>query len=234
MTKATLREMVDQLVEDGEYFGPDGACPTRFEEGANPRVLLITGGNASGKSFACRYLNSIADGEKVEFMRVGMGMRTGSGIPGMQKAMMFGDEGVNSTGIVSGNVIRTGISTCEGRGHAHVLCLDEPDIGMAEETQDAAGQVLARFAQAMPEKTLGLVVVTHSRQIAGRLLALDPIRLRCGDADLRTTEEWVSQGPLAMSIEDYEAQRERAHERRRAIQSVINSRKESRDAPAYR
>lgn len=223
--KPTLKRMVEDLFEDTEFFGPEGACPARLEPGTNERVLLITGGNASGKSFACRYLDSIANADKVEFMRVGMGRRTSGGV---ERGLMFGEEGRNSTGLISGNVIQTGIRTCQGRGNPNVLCLDEPDIGMSEEMQDAAGRLLAKFGADLPKHTLGLVVVTHSRQIAGRLLALDPVCIRMGD-DPRPTREWVERGPREMSLEDFEAVSEISGNRRKAIQAVLNDRARQRE-----
>ena len=168
----TLRSLVDALRADQDYFGPEGAVPATFEDGANNRLLLITGGNASGKSFACKWLNSRAMRDGIEFMHVGMGKRTESGIV---KAMMFGDENYESTGHVSAKVIGTGHRTCQSRAKPHVLCHDEPDIGMSDEMQDAAGQVIANFCADLPAHTLGVIVVTHSRAIASRLMVADEL-----------------------------------------------------------
>jgi energy-coupling factor transporter ATP-binding protein EcfA2 len=182
--------MIDFLKElelDTELFGLDAPCPIRIEQGSNQRVLLITGGNASGKSFVCRYLNEVArDGDNPPlFMRIGMGKRTESGIT---RALMFGDEDRESTGLISSNCVSSGISTCRSKEAPHCLCLDEPDIGLSEEMQHAMGAILSDFAADLPVHTLGLIVVTHSRPIAQQVLGVDPLRIRVGD-DLRTTQD---------------------------------------------
>lgn len=219
----SLRDILGELLGDGEFFGAQGACPVRFEEGAQDRVLLITGGNASGKSFACRYLNHRAGEAKVEFMRIGMSLRTQSGI---ERSFIFGDEKTSSTGQVSGKVLRAGEANCRGRGSDHFICFDEPDIGMSDEMQDATGQFLARFGSTLPERTLGMVVVTHSRAIARRLMALDPLRLRCGD-DQRSTADWIESGPLPVTEDALEEMRATSNARRSAIQRVLNARAEA-------
>lgn len=219
-----LRGLVEDLLEDAELFGPQGACPARYEDGAHQRLLLITGGNASGKSFACRYLDQLAGASKTEFMRIGMAKRTQAGI---ERSFIFGDEATSSTGTISAKVLRSGESTCRSRSHGHVICFDEPDIGMSEETAEAAGLFLARFGATLPEKTLGMVVVTHSRPIARHLMGLDPMRLRCGD-DQRATSEWLTQGALPASEADLEAMHETARRRRSAIQAVLNARRDER------
>lgn len=226
MSDATLRELVLDLVDDEDLFGPRGAVPASFEDGANHRVLLITGGNGSGKSFACKWLNANAIRERLEFMHVGMNMRTQGGII---RGFMFGDESSHSTGGISANVIATGQGTCRGRETPHVLCHDEPDIGMSDEMQDAAGQIIAGFCADLPALTRGVVVVTHSRAIASRLMALDPMRLRCGPG-AASTADWLANPPRPMTPADLDAMHEAHRDQHRAIQGVINKRTAERNA----
>jgi hypothetical protein len=217
-----LAHLVESVLADEALFGADGPCPVRAEEGAHPRLLLVTGGNAGGKSLVCRFLNQKASEAKVEFMRVGMGRRTR---PGIERSFIFGhDEDRESTGRVSANAVRGGINTCRGREHPHYLCLDEPDVGLSDEMQGGLGALLAGFAADMPDKTLGLVVVTHSRHVAKALLALSPRCLRVGD-DLRPTAEWASAEPRPASAEAFLALGSVATGRLRAVQAVLDGRK---------
>lgn len=221
-----LHDLIASVKADDELFGPEGPCPVSFEEGSGGRVLLVTGGNASGKSLVCRYLGLTAATSKVEFMRVGMGLRTQSGI---HRAFMFGEEDRDSTGRISGKTVRGGISTCRNRTSPHFLCLDEPDVGLSEEMQDALGQVLAGFGNSLPDLTRGFVVVTHSRAIASRLMELDPHRIRVG-AGVASTREWIERGPLPVTADDFEEMDRVGLERFRAVQAVLNERKQGGDS----
>jgi len=229
-----LLDLIDQVRQDEELFGADGPCPVRVEPGANPRLLLVTGANAGGKSLVCRVLNARAHeipketGGRFEFMRVGMGKRTA---PGMERAFIFGgNEDRESTGRISANAVKGGLNTCRGRKHPHVLCLDEPDIGLSEEMQGGLGAALAAFAADLPAHTEGLIVVTHSRHVVRPLLPLAPWCLRAGD-DLRPTAEWVAAAPVPATAEDFLGLGAAATARLRAVQAVLDARRPDPAAP---
>lgn len=230
MRAPSLTELIDDLVADAELFGPDGPCPVRREPGRRRDLLLVTGDNASGKSFVCKYLNMQATPDSadppaerrgLEFMHVGMNLRAGGS--GVQRSLMFGNEARNSTGAISARTIETGFRTSRGRTTPHVLCLDEPDIGLSEEYQDACGRLIAEFAAAPPAHLSGLVVVTHSRPIARVLDGLDPVRLRVG-ADARSTQEWLDR-PRTVSLETLRDLGDAAHRRYRAIETLMDARR---------
>lgn len=217
-----LAQLVEAVLADEALFGPAGPCPVRSEPGSHGRLLVVSGGNAGGKSLVCRYLNQKASEAEVEYMRVGMGRRTR---PGIERSFIFGaDEDRESTGRISANAVKGGINTCRGRKHPHFLCLDEPDVGLSEEMQGGLGALLAGFAADMPDETLGLVVVTHSRHVVRPLLGLSPLCLRVGD-DLRPTAEWASAEPRPASAEDFLALGSVATARLRAVQAVLDERK---------
>ena len=230
MRAPSLTDLLDELIADEGLFGPDGPCPVRRETGRRPDLLLVTGDNASGKSFVCKYLHLLATPDRadppaerrgLEFMHVGMNLRAGAS--GVQRSLMFGNEARNSTGTISVRTIETGFRTSQGRAHPHVLCLDEPDIGLSEECQDACGRLIAGFAAAPPPQRVALVVVTHSRPIARVLMALDPIRLRVG-ADTRTTRDWLER-PATVSLETLRGLSETAHQRYQAIEALMDARR---------
>jgi predicted ATPase len=215
-------EILEGLVGYEELFGKDGPCPILHEPG-NPRIVMITGGNASGKSlFAKAYRAFVAqDDNSVERMHVDMKIRSEGGI---RRAFMFGDEDWESTGQISVKAIIGGIATCRGREKDHILVLDEPCVGLANGTAMGVGELLAEFAADLPERTKALVIVTHSREIVSRLLPLQPTCIRVGD-DLRPTATWIAEGDIPLTAEDVKNIQKKSVERFRAIGAVLDDRK---------
>lgn len=224
--KDPFGEAFKEALSDAELFGRDGACPLAHEAG-NPRVVLITGSNAGGKSFFAKAIASYLHHEypkAVEVISVSMGMRTS---PGMHRVFMFGEESRDSTGKISLRAVLGGLNTCRGRENQHVLVLDEPDIGLSEGYRAGLGDLLTGFARDLPEHTRALIVVTHSRAVAGKLMAVNPTCLRIGD-DRRPTNEWLRDGDPARSAADVEELAMKATLRMRAIQAVLNDRQAAR------
>jgi hypothetical protein len=217
-------DLIADLQEDDEIFGPDGPCPIAVTVGARTDLVLITGESASGKSFVCSYLGMLAqasDPERrpTEFMHVGMNLRAASG---MQRALMFGNEAQNSTGAISVRTMLTGFSNSRNRERTHILCLDEPDIGLSEDAAEGCGDMIADFARTPPPRLAGLIVVTHSRAIARAVMTLDPIRIRVG-ADAGTTEHWLEhRRPVA--VETLLALADTNRARFLAIRAIMNAR----------
>ena len=191
-----LTSLIEEVL-DSSFFSPEeGLIPVLHEPG-DSRLLVVTGENASGKSFFARVFEAYSRKDNIECMRVGMEKRTTSGIV---KVLMFGDESNESTGLITLRTLQSGVQTCRGREHEHFLVLDEPDIGLSEGYQLAAGEFIARFVSDMPDLTQGAVVITHSRRILRQLLPLKPHHVRCGDT--RTLLSVVEEEPKAKTIED--------------------------------
>lgn len=221
-------DALEAALDDADLFGSAGACPTLHEPG-NPRLIVISGENAGGKSFFVKALNAFMQEDapkQVEWMPVSMGMRTS---PGMHRVFMFGEESNESTGRISLKAVLGGLRTCQSREKSHVLLLDEPDIGLAESYQAALGQMLAGFAADMPAHTRALIIVSHSRSLVSALMALGPTCIRVGD-DLRSTAEWIREGDLPKTPADIEALGTKAMTRMRAISAVMNARRAERRA----
>jgi hypothetical protein len=137
-SQSKLTQLLLDVLDDTEVFGAIGACPTAYEPArkASSRILLISGDNAGGKSFFCKYLSQFVREEtKMEVMRIGMEMRTTGG---MVRSFVFGDEGRCSTGELTAHSILGVIHNSRQRGHSHMVCLDEPDVGLSEGYQAAA------------------------------------------------------------------------------------------------
>ncbi len=221
-----LQEAIDAVVEDTEMFGVDGACPVSYEPSkTGSKILLISGDNAGGKSLVCRFLSITARQlDKIEFIRIGMELRTASD---MARVFVFGDEGRCSTGELTAHSILGAIHNSRQRTHAHIVCLDEPDIGLSEGYQEAVGKTLHDYGVTLPDLAEGLVVVTHSRPIAKALVKLDPHKFRVGD-DLRLTQDWLTEGPLKRSLDDLANLKKLSHARFLAVTHIQNARKKAR------
>jgi DNA repair ATPase RecN len=178
--------------------------PSLFEEGTNPRALVITGENAGGKSLAVAILRQLSaelakleDG-KLEVMDIGMNRRVAAGI---ERSFIFGHEATESTGNVSIRTAIRGIENSRARDQPHWLILDEPDIGVGDGYHQAIGQYFADFAKTLHPACMGFAVVTHSREIAREIVAAGASSLRVGP-DLRPVHEWLEHGDRHKSIED--------------------------------
>jgi DNA repair ATPase RecN len=178
--------------------------PSLFEEGTNPRFLLITGENGSGKSLAVEILRQVSndimksEGGQLEVMDIGMKRRVAAGI---ERSFIFGHETTESTGNVSIRVALNGIANSREREHPHWLILDEPDIGVGDGYHAAIGEYFAEFANTLHPACMGFAVVTHSRVIAKELIAAGASSLRVGQ-DLRPIREWLANGDRPKSVAD--------------------------------
>jgi hypothetical protein len=222
MAKTFNALRVLEAVLDYDYF--EGVLPVTFERSADDqRLFVVTGPNASGKSFVSKLLGGyVRKNFEYEVMRVGMEFRTGGYGSHIMKALVYGDEGSNSTGLNSYHVVRTGISTCRDREKPHLFILDEPDVGLSESFQGALGRVIAEFAADLPKHTAAFGVVTHSRRLARHLLPLRPHHIRCGDS--LTLQEVVEREPEDLTPEEVERLDKAGIDRFRALAKLINER----------
>jgi len=225
---------LDAMLEDAELFGADGILPATLERGDPASGLVVmTGPNACGKSFGCRYLAQTLAGlrkelegvAKGEFFHIGMRLRTsGNGIFG-PKSFVYGDESEDSTGAVSLKAVKGMLRNSRERTSRHVIALDEPEVGLADEYALALGEKIRAFALDLSPLCDALVVVSHSRPFVGKLMDLKPHLVRFGSG---TTAEWLSATPAAVSIEDLDSLSERNLKTFRAISRLMRARAEAR------
>jgi hypothetical protein len=189
--------MAKRVLDSYLVFSPEGGAepviPHLFVRGRDPLVVVV-GSNSSGKSVFRRLLEGDYREKKVECISISMYGRC-QGSFGGAKSFIYGDEGWNATGVNSAHTVLNGINTCRGRGSAHVMSWDEPDIGMSDEGAAAMGIAIREFAQDPPKHTKGIFIITHSRHLAAQLVPVRPHYLYCGagrGAAPPTLGEWAS------------------------------------------
>lgn len=147
-------------------------------EPGDPRIVLVVGDNASGKSFFVDNVRRIAKdiSEDVSTVSISIRERTGSGLDdmaGLRRSMMFGNESEQSTGATSAGMIKKGFSNVLSRleeGKKVILVLDEPELGLAETFHRAVGELIAQEVKALhSESEFSVLVVSHSRKLADGL-----------------------------------------------------------------
>lgn len=213
-----------------DYFVPndDGKVPIpHFWHPGRGNFAVALGENASGKSFFRRLVSAVCREAGVEIMPISMEGRFGN--YGGLRGMIYGDESWESTGENSAGTVLAGISTCKSRENAHVIFWDEPDLGLSDRWAAGMGVALRGFAEALPKKTHGAIIVTHSRALVQELLPAEPHYLHFGSSDPPATlQAWLSREIKPKSLD---LLKEESRKRFKLIQTILNrveKRKEAR------
>jgi len=161
-----------------------------------PRLAVVLGDNASGKSLLFRVLGLRARGAGAVAVTVSIRERTGAGsdVGGMRRVMMFGDEAEQSTGATSVQVIRTAFRQLD-KPQGTLLGLDEPELGLSDGYARALGEYVGVQAQQVPAGCSGVLVVTHSRPLVHGLMA--------GYGQTPTVVFTTAAGPMPASLGEW-------------------------------
>ena len=155
----------------------------------NERVFVFVGSNGAGKSLLRRVFQQFLKKNKIEVIHLSQQGRTTGGFA---RAFIYGDEDNEATGVISCRTIRSGISTSNKRENDHVLLYDEPEIGMAEETQFGVARYLRESLEAnWPDKLRALIILTHSRYFARELCAMDGSKFAWLHHPGATLDDWL-------------------------------------------
>lgn len=227
-TLPTAAAIVADLVEN-TYLLSDDNCPFSFHpQDGDPRVVVLAGENATGKSLLTSMLASRAYHDHgVEPMIVSMVARTSAG---MQRAFTYGGEDYRATGEVSLSVSMKALNhlptRLEEQG-AGLVILDEPDVGLSENYAHAFGVKLGQAINALPDKgAWSVVLVSHSRELVGGLadtLTQAPTFVHTNEP--KTLEAWASERPRK-SVEELDALLNRAKEQVRQVRVILDASKE--------
>lgn len=151
------------------------------------KLLVITGENASGKSLIRRLLQAVAKKQSCEAIAVSPEFRQHGGL---RNAFVYGDETYQASGEIACHVVIGSMRTSQQRAEPHLVILDEPDMGMSDNTAAGAALAIAQFCYDPPPH-LGLyAVVTHRKAMLEQFLPYRPSHIRVGDK--LTLEQVVS------------------------------------------
>jgi hypothetical protein len=172
----TLLDTATWATTDAMLFVDDESPFRATVHPGNPRLLLIVGENAEGKSLFLRLLSAkskaVAE-DKVLTVSISIRERVGGGSNGMGRiaqAFMFGEEAEQSTGATSAGVVDQAFGQLDREGTKTILALDEPEMGLSDGYARAMGELIGTRAAGIPDGCLGVVVVSHNRALVRGLV----------------------------------------------------------------
>lgn len=138
----------------------------------DPKLFVITGENASGKSLFFRAMCELVREDGLLPITVSIRERAGtgeSGVARLRQTFMFGDEAQQSTGATSVSAVTAALQNLD-RDQGTVLGLDEPELGLSDAYAHALGMYIGSETKTIPRACAGVIVVTHSRALVRGLL----------------------------------------------------------------
>lgn len=162
------------------------------------KVTILTGSNGSGKSLIrkqlCFKLARKIEGADYRHLTVDVSMqrRTETNAELGALSQFMHDDATDPTSLSTFQFVETLFNSfVTEREKKRYIIIDEPEIGMAKESQ--LGFVLWLKEQ-LPEimsKTHGLLIITHSELIVEQLKDLENVEFINMDSDC-TAEEWIN------------------------------------------
>lgn len=237
-----LKNALTAALNHKELFSENGICETfvEFDISAMPEkpFIIISGDNASGKSFFCSALQTFLaknDGDKGgKFLGMNFSMNRRTS-PNISRAFIYGDEANQSTGEISIHSILGAINNSRKYDENHIIIFDEPDIGLSEAFIPALGQYIAQYYEDLPKAAGGIILVTHSRLLTKELMKINPMTIRIGSQ--QNTLDWIQNGSPVKTIDDLLNINKTSHERFGKIEHYLRKRREEKRAetqPSYK
>lgn len=228
----TVLDVAKDVLENS-LFWTDEHCPFKASlEPNDPRLLVIGGANATGKSLMFQFIAAVARAEHAYVpVSISIRERTGAGtfeMANLRRTFMFGDESEQSTGATSARVLESGFNNVLKRDDKKeaLLLLDEPELGLSDDYAHALGTYVAQKtieAFNTEEGTCrGVVVVTHNRAVVQGLMqaGLTPSFMSMGEA--LTLSDWLAFRNVK-SVEDFLALSELDHTQYRQTKDLFRA-----------
>lgn len=190
----TLVDLFQWIKKD---YGWNKEMPLVMQSG-HDRLLVVTGENATGKSLLRRIISQLAKKRNVEPIAISPEFRQ---LGGIATAMVYGDESWEASGAISARICLNTIKTSKGRKSPHVIILDEPDMGLSDNSAAGCGLEIAEFIQDPPLNLCFFVIITHRRAFIQSLLHASHIRV---GGDVLTLEQVYSQPIVPLRPQELE------------------------------
>lgn len=145
-----------------------------YLENNQSKLTIIYGDNASGKSLFGRIAESYARKSNIHVRSASMNNRVGNGDieKSFQRAMIFGNQSVQSTGATSLKVaikcLKSTLSD-DNESITSLSILDEPDIGLSDRYSTTLGLYISQQLKIF--KQSGIILICHNKQLIDRLLS---------------------------------------------------------------
>lgn len=219
-----VQDLAAYLCEESIAFDGDESPFTADIVRGDPRLTLVVGGNATGKSIMHKMLVGLAHSHDIEPISLSIRERTGSNeSPGsMRRTFMYGYEHRDSTGNTSVRTTRKAFETLAGRSSPAMVLLDEPEMGLSDGFAHAFGELIGRLASDPPPVGCGVMVISHSRSLVRGLLkglGAAPGYVVTGGGPA-TIGEWLDHAEVH-TVEELEALGEVSSQRRSATREVL-------------
>ena len=214
--KATdISIVVDGKIETVERLDKHITRIIEVAESIKPyRLTILTGSNGNGKSFIRKLMNSKM-GEKFPdrdrrhlISEISMQKRTDVCNPliGTGFGFTFFDNPQNPTSVSTYNLICRLLYSCvdsENKKDRSYIVIDEPEIGMADESQLGIALFLKSKMPEILENSLGIMIITHSKFVVRELK--DRADFFYTDYDM-TADEWLERNIMPTDFEDLQIQ----------------------------
>lgn len=178
------------------------------------KLTILTGSNGNGKSFIRKLMNSKM-GKKFPdrnvkhlVTEISMQKRTDTNNPlmGTGFGFTFFDNPQYPTSISTYNLIDSLLYSCidsVNKKDRSYIVIDEPEIGMSDESQLGIALFLKDELPKILENSLGIMIITHSKFVVRELK--DNADFFYTDYDM-TADEWLERKVLPTDFEDLRIQ----------------------------
>ncbi len=144
-----------------------------YLENNNSQLTIIYGDNASGKSAFGRIAETHARKSNIHVRSASMNNRIGNGDieKSFQRAMIYGDQLIQSTGATSLKVAIKCLNATlsdDNESITSLSILDEPDIGLSDRFSTTLGLHISQQLKLF--KQSGIILISHNKQLIDRLL----------------------------------------------------------------
>jgi AAA15 family ATPase/GTPase len=189
------------------------------------RILVVTGQNASGKSFFRRMWRVGFDKKKIDkksvsVLSISQESRSSSFLG---HCFMYGDESWEATGLITYNSVSGSLyNIIENKSWkgTYILVLDEPEIGMSQELQLTTARHILKKVDSWSDKLVGIVVTTHSPVFVKELMTHEDAQFFNIGYEYKTADEWLNREIKELDLENLQ---KTALEKFREIRKLIKS-----------